>query len=213
MSPPRVHHPIFARLWGRLSHVVEREIGADRQEMLAGLSGRVLEVGAGNGMNFAHYPAEVSEVVAIEPEPYLRRLAEQAAAAAPLPVRVLDGVAESVDELPGPFDAVVFSLVLCTVADVPSALSAARRVLAPSGELRFFEHVAAERPAHRRMQRLADASGVWPLLAGGCHCSRDTVAAIRAAGFAVERVRSFAHPPDWSLTNPMVIGVARPMAE
>src|ERR1700736_6045962 len=77
--PNEVHHPIFARFFDRLSHVIEKEVGPSRDELLSGLSGRVLEVGAGNGINFAHYPSSVEEVVALEPEPYLRARAEQAA--------------------------------------------------------------------------------------------------------------------------------------
>ncbi|MGH2947825.1 MAG: SAM-dependent methyltransferase, partial [Solirubrobacteraceae bacterium] len=82
-----VHHPIFARLYERISVTADRR-GADhhRTELLAGLTGRVLEVGAGNGRNFAHYPATVTEVLAVEPEPRLRASAARAAADARVPV-------------------------------------------------------------------------------------------------------------------------------
>jgi hypothetical protein len=93
-----VHHPFFARLWTRMSPKAEkRGQGEHRRKLLAGLAGRVVEVGVGNGLNFAHYPPEVSELVAIEPEPYLRERAVEAAAEAPVPVHVLPGLAE---ELP-----------------------------------------------------------------------------------------------------------------
>src|SRR5438067_4046334 len=84
--PTEVHHPLFARFFDRLSAVMEKEVGARRDELLAGLSGRVVEIGAGNGMNFRHYPASVAEVVAVEPEPYLRQRAERAAQRAPVAV-------------------------------------------------------------------------------------------------------------------------------
>ena len=108
-----------------------------RRRLVAGLAGRVVEVGAGNGRMFAHYPGSVAEVVAVEPDDTLRALAERAAAHAPVPVRVVDGDA---DHLPLPdaaADAVVTSLVLCSVPDQASALAEILRVLRRGGELRF----------------------------------------------------------------------------
>ncbi len=82
--PEQVHHPFFARLYERLAPKVEAQGAAEHgRELLVGLRGRVIEVGAGTGLNFAHYPDEVSEVVAVEPEAYLRRRAEEAATAHP----------------------------------------------------------------------------------------------------------------------------------
>ena len=209
MSTTEVRHPVFARCFDRLSRLMEREAGAHREEMLAGLSGRVVEIGAGNGMNLRHYPATVREVVALEPEPYLRARALEAAHAAAVPVRVADAVA---DELPledEGFDAAVASLVLCTVPDPGRALAELRRVLRPGGELRFFEHVRSSTSPKARVQAALDRSGIWPLLAGGCHCARDTVAAIEAAGFVVDRVRDVHIGPSWGFANPHVLGVAR----
>jgi ubiquinone/menaquinone biosynthesis C-methylase UbiE len=188
---------------------MEREIGEQRERLLAGLSGRVVELGAGNGANFRHYPGTVEEVVAIEPESYLRAKAEEAAREAPVPVRVLDAVAGALPLEAGSVDAAVVSLVMCSIPDVPEALAEIRRVLKPGGELRFLEHVRSEQPRKARVQRVSDGSGIWPLMGGGCHCSRDTVAAIKAAGYAVDRVDSFILGPSWWITNPHVLGVAR----
>ena len=183
-------HPLFARVWALVAGTVAPDWR--RAELLAGTAGRVLEVGCGEGRNFRHYPPAVREVVAIEPEPYLRRLAERAAGDAAVAVRVLPGSAERLPVDDGGCDVVVCSLVLCSVADQAAALAEVRRVLRPGGELRFFEHVVAHRRSAARVQRRLDSSGVWPRVAGGCHLARDTVAAIAGAGLAIERCDRFA---------------------
>jgi len=188
---------------------MEREIGEHRMALLAGLSGRVVEVGAGNGMNFPHYPPTVVEVVAVEPEAYLRTLAQRAAADAPVPVSVRAGTAEQLPVQPGEFDAAIASLVLCSVGDPPQALAELHRALKPGGQLRFLEHVRDEQHRKARIQTAFDRAGVWPLIAGGCHCSRDTVATIREAGFEVQELQEIVVPPSWGLTNPIVLGAAR----
>jgi SAM-dependent methyltransferase len=204
-----VRHPIFARVFERLSRLMEAEAGEHRAELLAGLLGRVVEIGAGNGMNFPHYPPAVEEVVALEPEPYLRDRAQRAARDARVRVSVGDAAAYPLPLAPASFDAAVASLVLCTVPDQASALAELRRVLKPGGELRFMEHVRSDRPRKARLQQRLDRSGVWPRLGGGCHCARDTVAAMETAGFEIERVRRFDLGPSWMHTNPHVLGVAR----
>jgi ubiquinone/menaquinone biosynthesis C-methylase UbiE len=209
MSATNVHHPFFARFFDRLSATMEREVGEHRDTLLAGVAGRVVEIGAGNGMNFAHYPAAVEEVVALEPEPYLRARAALAAQRAPVPVSVRDGIADPLPFEADSFDAAVVSLVLCTVPDQAGALAELQRVLKPGSELRFLEHVRSDRPRKRRLQQRLDASGLWPRLAGGCHCARDTVAAITTAGFQVEQVRKIDVGPSCMHTNPHVVGIAR----
>ncbi|MFD8652501.1 class I SAM-dependent methyltransferase [Streptomyces mirabilis] len=107
---------------------------------------RVVEIGAGTGANFRHYPLEVTQVVAVEPKPRLRAHVEKAATDAPVQVEVAAGRAEQLPSEDDGFDVAVFSLVLCTFADVPGALAEARRVLKPGGKLLFYEHVGSERP-------------------------------------------------------------------
>ncbi|MEE1940314.1 class I SAM-dependent methyltransferase [Streptomyces sp. TRM 70361] len=191
-----VHHPLFARYYARFAPALDERagLGAHRAELLAGLSGRVIEVGAGSGLNFAHCPADVRELVAVEPEPRLRRSAEEAARRAAVPVTVVPGVAEALPAEDGEFDAAVVSLVLCSVGDPARALAELRRVLRPGGELRFYEHVRAGARTAVLLQRALDRT-VWPRLFGGCHTGRDTVAAITAAGFAPLSHRRLRVPP------------------
>ena len=187
---------------------MEPEVGEHRDQLLAGLSGRVLEIGAGNGINFGHYPATVDEVVALEPEPYMRTRAEQAATTARARVTVVAGVAEKLSFAADSFDAVVTCLVLCSVTDPERVISEAARVLRPGGELRFLEHVKSSRPNKARLQGLADRSGIWPRLGGGCHSARDTLACVEAAGFQVQSSTRFDVGPAWAITNPHVLGSA-----
>jgi ubiquinone/menaquinone biosynthesis C-methylase UbiE len=185
---------LFGRYYAWVSPAMDRGgLAGHRQRLLAGLAGSVIEVGAGNGRNFAHYPAAVTRVLAVEPNPVLREIASQHAADAPVPVEVCDGHAERLPAADGVFDAAVASLLLCSVADQQAVLGEIRRVLRPGGQLRFLEHVQARTPGLRRLQRLADAT-LWPPLAGGCHTGRDTVAAIGAAGFTVGEVEAFRFP-------------------
>ena len=212
-EPCHVRNPLFARVYAPLTERESPEQAAHRRDMLAGLTGRAIEVGAGNGRNFAFYPPQVDEVVAVEPEPHLRALAVAAAAQAHVPIRVVDALAEALPFDDGSFDAAVACYVLCTVADQRVALAEARRVLRPAGELRFLEHVQAERQPLRAVLALGDRSTLWPRVAGGCHAARDTLRAIEQAGFAVERVRRFSFAPVPLLPAvPHVLGAARPPA-
>jgi ubiquinone/menaquinone biosynthesis C-methylase UbiE len=128
MKKSLVKNPLFARYFNRFAARMEERGNRElRQELLSGLSGRVIEVGAGNGLNFAQYPRAVREVVAVEPEPYLRDRAAKAAAAAAVPIRVTDGTAEDLPAADGEFDAVVVSGLLCSVPDTPAALAEFRR--------------------------------------------------------------------------------------
>jgi ubiquinone/menaquinone biosynthesis C-methylase UbiE len=162
MSECRVDNPFFARVWTFLAEHELESVRKLRKENLAGLSGRVLEVGAGTGTNFVLYPTSVEEVVAVEPEPG------------------------------APFDAVVCSLVLCSVEDQEGVLRQLFSILRPGGQLRYFEHVASG-GMRGRLQQIADAT-LWPRLFGNCHTHRDTERAIVDAGFVQKTTRH-----DWTL--------------
>lgn len=191
----RIKHPLFARFYANLAAPALEKAGVTehRRRLLAGLTGEVIEVGAGNGLNFPHYPPEVKRVVAVEPEPRLRTLAAQHARTAPAPVETYDNRAEQLPFPDASFDAAVVCLTLCSVADPNAALAELHRVLRPGGQLRFFEHVQADSPTMRRVQRALDAA-VWPRLMGGCHTGRDTQTAITTAGFTVTVVDRFRFP-------------------
>lgn len=205
-----VRHPIFARFFDRMAAKTEDQGAREhRQRLLAGLRGRVIEVGAGNGLNFPHYPSTVTEVLAVEPEDYLRAKAEEAATRSAVEASVVDGLAERLPADEASFDAAVVSLVLCSVPDQAAALAELRRVLRPGGELRFYEHVVAEEPGLTRVQNVA--ARFWPWVGGGCHPNRDTVAAISGAGFAIDRCERFRFQPSPLMipVAPHVIGTAR----
>ncbi|WKX07290.1 class I SAM-dependent methyltransferase [Streptomyces sp. NL15-2K] len=195
VSPDPVHHPLFARYYARVSVNAETRMGMAgvRERLLAGLSGRVIEIGAGNGLNFGHYPRTVSEIVAIEPERTLRQLAVESALRSGVPVDVAPGAAEALPVKSEAFDAAVISLVLCSVRDVPRALGEVRRVLRPGGEVRFFEHGRGGGRVMTFTQRALDRT-VWPPLNGGCHLARDPVAALREAGFELGPYRRMVMP-------------------
>lgn len=194
-------HPVFARVWNVLGPraVPHRH----RRELLDGTTGSVIEVGVGNGLNFPFYPPGVTSVLAIEPEPYLRERAAEAAAATALDVTVVDGSADAIPAPDGSFDVAVACLVLCSVPDQATALAELRRVLRPGGQLRFYEHVVADGQPGAGVQRVLDRTRIWPTVGAGCHLARDTGAAITAAGFTVRSSRRLVSGP-----LPHLIGLA-----
>jgi SAM-dependent methyltransferase len=187
----------------------DRGAAAHRRRLLSAARGTVVELGSGTGANFAHYPASVIRVVAIEPEPELRELSAAAARRAPVPVTVLDGVAEALPLDDGSADTVVASLVLCSVTDQRAAIAECRRVLRPDGVLLFFEHVRSAKSALGLVEDLL--TPLWSRLAGGCHPNRDTVRTLQDGGFEITRLDRFGFAP--LPLNPRlahVLGSARP---
>src|SRR6266545_1499070 len=157
-----------------------------RQECVRGLSGTVLEVGFGSGLNLPWYPSEVGKLWFIEPAAEARRMAQKAIAAAPFPVESLCETAESIPLPDGGVDAVVSTWTLCTIPDVERALREIRRVLRPGGQFRFVEHGRSPDPRIARWQ-----DRLTPLqkrLAGGCHLNRPIDRLIEGAGFRLDRI-------------------------
>ena len=172
---------------------------------MRGLAGRVLEIGAGTGLNLALYEPG-PRVVAVEPEPTMARTAAFRARRARTRASVLRGVAEELPFRDGSFDAVVACYVLCSVADPSRAIAELRRVLVPGGEIRVYEHVRSTEPWAAWMQDVV--TPLWHRCGCNCHPNRDTVGALRDAGFEVE-VRPASYGPPTPV-RPHVLGVARP---
>jgi len=164
--------------------LIDRAGMADRRRRLvAGARGRVLEVGGGTGRNLPLYrPGDVSEVIVVEPDGSMRRRLLARVSAAAVPVEVHEAGIEATGMPDGFFDSAVCSLVLCTVPDPAAALAEIRRMLKPDARLHFLEHVRAPGLRGRFQHAVTPA---WSRIGAGCHLDRDTLGAIRAAGFAI----------------------------
>lgn len=181
-APERRGHRYFAAFWEFASRGMERgAMGKMRRELLRDIRGDVLEIGAGTGANFAHYPPE-ARVIAIEPDPHMRKRAPKRMTPN---IDLRDGAAERLPVPDASCDAVVTTLVLCSVDDVPAALAEIRRVLRPGGELRFLEHVRGGAIVGR-FQDLTQP--VYGHFSGNCRWNRRTEQALRDAGFAFTRL-------------------------
>ncbi len=199
-------HRIFAWFYSKLGPRADaRGTAEHRRKLLASARGQVIEVGAGTGLNFPHYPPDVTEVLAVEPDPHMFRRLADATATAGVPVRLQRASAEALPASDASADVVVCSLVLCSVADQATALADVRRVLKPGGRLLFFEHVRSRDPRFARWQDRIER--LWGMFGGGCHPNRDTVRAIGDAGFVIDELERF-DEPGTLFAKPHVIGSA-----
>jgi len=168
-------HPEVARLYDPVMALPERYfLGEHRESLAAGLSGRVLDIGAGTGAQFPYFAdrrEEISSLHAVEPDPHMRRQARERADRLDLDVDIADAGAEALPYDDDSVDYVVASLVFCTIPDAEGALDEVARVLAPGGEFRFFEHVRASGATGTVHDLLAPA---WHAAAGGCNLNRRT---------------------------------------
>ena len=183
------------------------EVGPQKTKHIGSLKGTLVEIGAGNGVNFRYYPPGV-RVVAYEPNPYMHDRLHASAKAHGLDVELRATSAENLDFEDDSVDAVVCTLVLCTVPDPVRTVSEARRVLKPGGHFFFIEHVGAERGSLlRRMQDLLH--GPWRYVFEGCHTNRETSALLEDAGFSSLEIERFSSKKMPFLIEPQILGVAR----
>jgi SAM-dependent methyltransferase len=202
-------HRIYAAVYDRMTAPAETAgLAGRRRRLLAGATGRVLEVGGGTGHNLPYYTA-ATEVVVLEPDGAMRRHLEERLDTCPVPARVVaagidDPALGSLGVPDGAFDTVVCTLVLCTVPDADAAAGRIARLLAPDGRVLFLEHVRG--PGTRgALQHLL--TPLWRVMVPGCHLDRDPVPALRRAGLLpsdYERVRL----PLGPLASPGVVGTA-----
>ncbi len=170
----------------------QQVLRAYRERTIGGAEGRVLEIGAGSGLNLPLYGPAARSVVAVEPSPRLIRLAARRAAMAKVPVEFVEGSAEALPLADASIDTVVTTWTLCSIPDVAQALREARRVLRPGGSLLFVEHGRAPEPGIRRWQDRLDP--LWSRFAGGCHLNRPIDRLLREAGFRLDQLDNFRLP-------------------
>lgn len=194
------------RIYDALNRGLERRgFGERRDRLVASLEGRVLEIGAGTGLNVSRY-RRAEQVVFVEPDPTYRRRLKSRGSEASMPVEVVATAAEQLPFADESFDHAVASLALCSMEDVDAVLGEIRRVLRPGGSLVFLEHVRS--PSDKRARWQDRFTPLQRRIADGCHLNRDTPAAIESAGLEIVELERFSMPPGHPLIKDAVQGVA-----
>jgi ubiquinone/menaquinone biosynthesis C-methylase UbiE len=198
---------LFAAMYDRsLESAEEAGLRQMRRELLSGAGGKVLELGAGTGVNLGLYPDGVEDLTLVEPDPHMAKRLREKLVQSRRAAAMIEAPAERLPFANASFDTAVATLVLCTVPDPAAALAETARVLKPGGRLLFLEHVRANDPGLAGWQDRLEKP--WRFLGDGCHCNRDTVAAIEASPLLlgdVERGRVPKAPP---IVRPLVRGTA-----
>ncbi|HWB68619.1 MAG TPA: class I SAM-dependent methyltransferase [Solirubrobacterales bacterium] len=197
----------FAALYDRALQATEEAGLRDmRSSVLADAGGRTVDLGAGTGANLGLFPAAVEELTLVEPDPHMLKSLRAKVLEQGLEAEIVPAGAEDLPFADDSFDTAVFTLVLCTVPDPAKALAEAARVLKPGGKVLFIEHVRSEKPALARWQDRFE--GPWRFLGDGCHCNRDTIAAIEASPLQLQGVQVGAMPKAPPIVRPLVRGSA-----
>lgn len=207
---------LYDATWGRLfAAVYDRGLKATeeaglremRRQLLSAATGRTIDIGAGTGANLGLYPEAVTELVLAEPDPHMVKKLREKLAREGVGHELVQAPAERLPFPDASFDTAVFTLVLCTVPDQAAALAEAARVLRPGGALLFLEHVRSGHPGVAGWQDRLERP--WRFLGDGCHCNRDTVAAIAASPLSLESVERGEMPKAPPIVRPLASGRAQ----
>jgi ubiquinone/menaquinone biosynthesis C-methylase UbiE len=197
----------FAAIYDRgMKATEEGGLRAMRRELLAGASGRTIDLGAGTGANLGLYPDAVTELVLVEPDRHMLRKLRAKLEEPGSDITAIQASAERLPFADSSFDTAVFTLVLCTAPNPDTALAEVARVLRPGGKLLFLEHVRSSDPRLARWQDRLEKP--WRFLGDGCHCNRDTAARIEASSLVLEHVEQDRLPKAPPLVKPLVRGSA-----
>ena len=181
-----------------------------RKRQIEQVTGSVMELGAGTGLNLPYYPAVLERLVLVEPDVHKAKLLAAKEPPAGVTPEILRAPGETLPFEDDSFDTVVETLVLCTVAGPEATAAEIRRVLKPDGKFLFIEHVRSDRPRLGRFQDRME--GPWKKFADGCHCNRRTVPMLAANGFEVEVLAEMDQFPMFPMARPIVSGIALPQA-
>lgn len=203
---------LFAAVYDPFMRKSERACLSEwRRELLSALEGRVLEIGAGTGANVPHWPATLERLVLTDPDEHMmKRLRRRLDEDSPVLRASPEVLVANADALPfgdASFDAIVSTLVLCSVPDQATTLAELRRVLRPGGTLVFLEHVASDDEGRLRWQRRLEP--LWSRIAGNCHLTRRTAEAISSAGFTIEVLVKESMRKALPVVRPTIRGRAR----
>lgn len=201
----------FSALYDRCFKAAEEAGLRDlRSDVLRAARGRVLELGAGTGLNLELYPLDAADLTLTEPDPHMVKQLRNRVTASGSAAQVVEAAGERLPFEDDSFDTVVVTLVLCTVPDPTATLAEIKRVLKPDGQFLFLEHVRSPDPGLARWQDRLEKP--WRFLGDGCHCNRDTEASLEAAGFQLSDVEHPELPKAPPIVRPMAKGSARQAA-
>jgi ubiquinone/menaquinone biosynthesis C-methylase UbiE len=207
MDKPRggLKQRIFAWALARFSSRYEQFAAKYKERLFAGVSGTVLEIGPGTGVNLCYFRSDRVRWIGVEPNFFMERYLREEAARLGMTTDLRVGTADNLPVDDGSVDAVISTLVLCCVPDQRQSLREIVRALKPGGRLLFIEHVAAA--PGRRLRRVQNlVTPIWKWLGDGCYPNRETWTELERAGFAQVSYDSITAPVP--VVSPQIVGVA-----